>query len=288
MLPKEYLDNLFKNEEASERLSLILEHRNFTINVLGENPKLFLNDWIKTKTFKEYPMKRKFPIIYEHDEQKEILHSESEFNPENISHDKMKVFSVIDVNLWDQAKWKGFGFFVDSLGLGIFMAFENIEAGKEIFDNWIRRFSSEDKDELINITIVKGVDKNNPFWYRVLISSNIDKGPFKSNSLFVTARYHEMNTNCSQNLDNLISSYNVLKQFRLCPAEIIDDGKDIKPYLNKAILKRTLFVRNAWEIGDNDLESIVIRKGDSPLIPNDVVDAPILKVLKRKAEQKNR
>ncbi len=156
---REYLENLFKNEELHERLSFIFEHRKFTINVLGENAKFFLNNWINTKSFKEYPMKRETPITYKFDDNEAIqIPTKEDFNAENISHDKRKAFSVIDVGLWDQAKWRSFGIFVDSSGLTIFIGYENIEAGKNIFDNWIKRYGKEDKNEHIKITIIKGVD----------------------------------------------------------------------------------------------------------------------------------
>lgn len=281
--PEAHLENLFKKEEIIERLSLIFEHRKFTINILGTNPKLFLNDWIKTGTYKEYPMKRETPIIYEFNKQKEALNSNEKINPENIRHDKIKAISIIDVNLWNQAKWKGFGFFGNSASFGIFIAYRDIEAGKRIFDNWIERFGREDKDEVIRIAIIKGVDKNNPFWYRVHISSNIDEDSVKTSSFIVcTSRFHEMNANSSRNLDYLIGGYNKFKRFQLCPALIEENGKINKICFDKAIIKKALYFRNAWEIGELDIDSVVIKKGDAPIIPADIMDAPVLKVLKKR------
>ena len=75
-----------------------------------------------------------------------------------------------------------------------------------------------------------------------------------------------------------------MKQYRLCPAKIIDNGK-IEPYFDRAILKRTLYIKNAWEIGEHDLDRDVIKKNDSPIIPNDISDVPVLKLLKKKNEQ---
>lgn len=283
--PKEYLENLFKKEELHERLSIIFEHRNFVLNILGDKPKLFFSDWIEGKSFKEYPLKRKTPISFNQKEQKvESDNSNDKFNPDKVGHDKRKVFSIIDTTIWDKAKWKGFGFFGDSLGLGVFIAYEDEIAGKRIFDNWIKKVGKEDKDEQIKITIIKGVDKNNPFWYRVHVSSNIDKDEFKSGNLFILAsRFHEMNANSSINLDNLINGFNTLKQYRLCPAKIIDiNTGQIEPYFDRAILKRELYIKHAWEIGKHDLDNVVIKKGDSPIIPDNVINAPVLEVLKNK------
>lgn len=43
---KAHFTTLFKDEEVNERLSLILEHRKFSINAMGEQPKILLDDWI--------------------------------------------------------------------------------------------------------------------------------------------------------------------------------------------------------------------------------------------------
>ncbi len=127
------------------------------------------------------------------------------------------------------------------------------------------------------------IDKNNPFWYRVLISSNIDKSSLAPDNQFIlTVQIHEMNANNSKNLNYLINVYNETQKFRLCPAKIKVDEKMFLPCFDRGILKSKLFFRNAWEIDEDDLESLVIKKDDSPFIPNDVLDAPVLKVLKRK------
>jgi len=40
-----FVSNLFEKEEINERLSLIIKHRDLSINLLGDKPKLFFNDW---------------------------------------------------------------------------------------------------------------------------------------------------------------------------------------------------------------------------------------------------
>ncbi|MCF7909805.1 MAG: hypothetical protein K9L58_04745, partial [Candidatus Omnitrophica bacterium] len=210
----------------------------------------------------------------------------SKHNIDTDRHDGRKVFSVIDANLWDQAKWRGFGFLGDSSGVAAFIAYEDIEAGKKIFDNWIKRFGKEDMAEEIRIAIIKGVDKTNPFWYRVHVSSNLRKEAIGTENLIVSlSRFHEMNARSFQNIDLLIDGYNIEKQFRLLPAQINSDGTGIKPYLDRAILKRTLIVKNAWEVGENDLDSAVIKAGDSPVIPEGVKNPPVFKLLSKKGRR---
>ena len=54
------------------------------------------------------------------------------------------------------------------------------------------------------------------------------------------------------------------------------------PFLESAIIKREIIIRNAWEIGLHDLESVAIKKGDIPIIPDNIENAPVLEVLKKR------
>jgi hypothetical protein len=197
-----------------------------------------------------------------------------------IRHDEIKTYSIIDTPLWEKAKWMGFGFLVHPIErLGIVLAYENLEAGIEIFKKWINKLGNEDKAELIKITIIKGVDKNNPYWYRVNISSNLDNifSSQPDNYIVVSSRSHQMEPTSPDNLNNLIALYNAEKKYKLYPAKISDNN--IMPYFDKSILKTTLTIKEAWEIGEHDLERTAINENDSPIIPEHIKDAPILKVL---------
>lgn len=282
--PHELLINLFKNEEINERLTFVVEHRNFTINVLGDTPKLFFADWINQNGIKEYGLNRDSPINYKFDDIRSVdeRKSEAKFTLEEIKHSQRKVSSIIDVHLWDEAKWIGFGFFIDGNGLGVFIGYTHIDVGKKIFADWIMRFGRSDLEEKIRITIIKGVDKNNPYWYRVHISADVKNEELKSGDhVLIASRIHEMNANSPDNLNNLIGAYHYYKEFRLCPAEVVMNVNRLNPFEEYSILKHKIIIRNAWEIGLNDLDSVVIRQGDNPIIPENIKNAPILDVLKR-------
>lgn len=275
--------NLFKNEEVTERFSLVFEHKKFINNILGTTPKFFLNDWVKDKSYKEYTYTRVKPILYSisNDQPKSVLNKK--VDTETIRHDKRKIYSIIDVKLWDQAKWIGFGFFGYSLYFGLSIAYENPIFGEKIFNDWISRFGKEDKNEQIRITIIKGIDKHNPNWYRVHVSSNIEAELMnESEVIFSTSRVHELHANSSQNLDNLVNEFSKRKQYLLCPAKLSKNGFGFEPDTTRAILKRSLNIRYAWEIDEHDLDVVVLKKGDSPVIPEHIVDAPVLRALRRK------
>jgi hypothetical protein len=271
-----YLKKVFLNEEVNERLSIILEHSRMTTNVLGM-PKLFFKDWFDEKTKKYSLIREQMPDFSD-----DINNSKTEKNhPYNANHSQRKVYSVIEDELWNKATWQAFGFFVDNNVLGVFLAFKDSEAGQSIFKNWITRFGNVDIKEEIKITIIKGVDKQRPFTYRVNIGSNIDKSNLSEDNLIITtSRFHDLHPQNSDNLDRLIKEFENQKSFRLCPATIVNETK-VSPIINLSIKKCQLFIKHAWEIGDHDLDNMAIKKDDNPIIPIDVKDAPILEVLKR-------
>ncbi len=276
-----YVKNIFQKEEVLERLYLIFEHINFSTNLLGDAPKLIFSDWVSYLKPTEYISKRKTPIHFNLDAEKinEIC-QENDMN--KVRHDEIKTHSVIDVPQWDKANWKGFGFlFHPQNGLGIILAYENADDGEKIFDRWINAYGEEDKLDSIKITIIRGVNKSHPHRYRVHISANIDtNNSHQSNKLFVvSSRIHEMNASSPQNLNNLIGLFNATKKYRLYPAKINLDGGGIDPIFSKSILKTTLIIREAWEIGENDLDRVVIKVNDNPIIPEGKSKAPVLKIL---------
>lgn len=282
--PLEYIKKLFEKEELNERLSLIFHHRNFTLNILGNNPKFTSRDWIKPATIKQYPLKRERPLTFHIEEELNTYSGATKPKLDEVRHDKRKIYSMIDDELWNKAGWVGFGVMNHPQhGFGLLLCFKSGDIGRKIFDNWINKIGTDDKEERIRITIIRGVDKNHPHWYRVQISSNIDKQKNDVNNLiFVTSRIHEMNPNNSNNLEYAINTFNSRKEYKLFPCRMINEGKDLEPYFDKGIIKRELNIRYAWEIGENDMEAVVIKKDDIPIIPENINDAPVLKVLKRK------
>lgn len=280
-----HLENLFKNEEIVERLALIFSHGKFLNNVLGDKSGSQFRDWVDESKVQRFPSKRIYPLFPNLSDAHEARKSDTG-EPPKFRHDNRIVESVIETSLWDAAKWRAFGFFGDSRGMVIFLAYENIEFGKKIFDNWIKRFGQQDETEAIKISIIRGVHSRNPNWYKVHIASNLDVRSFKPGKYILSAsRFHEINAESHINLQNLINGFKHFKQYRFCPAKITS-GAGIQPILDSAIIKKSLIVREAWEIGPHDLDSVVIRKGDQPIIPSNMENPPVNQLLKQRlAEQ---
>jgi len=103
----ETLENLFKNEEVHKRQSFVFEHRNFTMNILGDKPKLFYDSWKADENI-QYPNKRTAPLIYnsknERNRDEKQQSSKLDFN--NAKHTDIQAFSIIDNLLWEmQMEW---------------------------------------------------------------------------------------------------------------------------------------------------------------------------------------
>lgn len=281
---KDFFINLYKNDEVNERLSIILEHRSFLTNILTAKPKLFLEDW-KSDSIKNYELIRKSSPISIKEISKRDIEKKTDWS--KITHKNLRSETIIDSHLWDKALWQGFGFAVfPKIPFVIFLGFENGEAGKKIFEVWINEYGRIDQNEVISLTIVKGINKENPNWYKVLVSKRIDKEKLKDGNLVsISSRFHKMEPQENTNLTNLIAGYQHNKKYVLIPAQIDGDMK-IKPYPELGILKTELKIINAWTIGIHDFECVVITEDDNPIIPNNITNAPIIEVLKEKLNKR--
>jgi hypothetical protein len=139
---------------------------------------------------------------------------------------------------------------------------------------------------VISLTIVKGINKENPNWYKILVSKKIDKEKMKDGNLMsISSRFHKMEPQENTNLTNLIAGYQHYNKYVLIPAQIDDDMK-VRPYPQLGILKTELKIMNAWTIGIHDFERVVIAEDDDPIIPDDLSNAPIIEVLKENLNKK--
>ncbi len=281
---EQHFIKLFKKEAVHERLSLILGHRNSVLNILGDNPKLFFDNWIDYYKPSKYDMKRKAQVSFNYEKIiKDRTEKYRKEDMEEIPHNQVITHTIIDMPLWDKAKWKGFGFtFHPKEGIGVFLAFENSDSAKIIFQDWKNRIGDKDKDELISIVIIKGINKKNPCWYKVIVTINekvLDLSQLEG-LIRIPSRFHLMTPKDSINLNHISSGINHFKKYKLFPASMNKDGS-VEPFFDEGIIKTSLIIKEAWEIGLNDLASVAIKEDDNPIIPNEHKDdAPVLDVLK--------
>lgn len=278
---KDYLKKIFENEEVFERIAIVFNHKAFIDDIFTKDPKVFLDNWYNANTMKEYPLKEWKNLIVENEE---ITNDNVEISEMKITHNKTNVFSVIDNNLWDKAGWNGFGFAAQGqYFIGATLHFQDFNVGKKIFEEWKKEFGKEIENK-IRISIIKGVNKNNPYWYKVFITPNIDGNNQKDGLFMVSSRFHLME---SQNPNNLLQVIKAYENFGFLPllAATTATGAFEIDSISRINIKNFTIV-NAWEINLNDFEQTAILEDDDVFIPDGVTDAPILKVLQMKRNNK--
>ena len=203
---------------------------------------------------------------------------------EQLRHTDRRIFSPIDIPLWDRAKWRGTLYVSHPDGPPILaIGFEDGEAGQAIFRAWKERWGDVDKDDELRVAIITGLSKQNPAEYAVVVGPNLRHVPEDENKrLLFVSRIHRMTPNNLQNLEHFIQFHNRMGYFFLAPAQINADGNNHQmPSREHALLKRKLDVRQAWQIGENDPDIAVLRKDDEPIVPEGETDPPVSNALRR-------
>lgn len=75
------------------------------------------------------------------------------------------------------------------------------------------------------------------------------------------------------------------KNFLLAPAHLVSANQFPAITLALAIRKDEVSIRNAWEVGPNDMDSVAILADDDPYIPSDVQDLPVRELLRLKEQR---
>jgi tetratricopeptide (TPR) repeat protein len=203
------------------------------------------------------------------------------FDKDKTKHKDIEITSVINVALWDKAKWgaTGFMYWPPDITPGLMIGYKEIEYGEKIFRGWNRFISDGNLDDLIDVTIIKGINKKYPAHYRIAIGPTLERLAYsKGNSrqIYLINRLNTMEPPDTTNLDTFLKAYEKAGKCYLLP-QSFGQGMPCSPEL--IMTKTNLRLINAWEIG---LESPIITAllpDDDPVIPDDVVSPPCLKVL---------
>ena len=185
----------------------------------------------------------------------------------------MFVSSIIDLELWNEAKWSGMAFVSDpSLRdppIACFM-FANEEAGEKIFSSLKKDFGHTDSKEEIRLSFIESISKKEPRDYKVHFGSSrdalVDKlenyGMEKDSSLLVTiTRFHEMNPpNDPSSLTVFKHSYRHFKTFFITNA--ITKNGQLQPSFSNFIQKNKVCFRTKSEVikDKNDEDYVVFGK----------------------------
>jgi len=176
---------------------------------------------------------------------------------------------------WDKAKWSGTVFLFDPDGAkkqipGLGIGFADFEAGKQIFENWIKRVGHVDEFEEIRVSIIEGQlpdDKRDG--YTVMISSNPDHTirreqqthpEFQPETVMLVSRMHRMNpAPGSQNLERFKKAVADFGFYRLFPAHVANHqihDQDLSLYVEK----REIHFTQAENLRSGEPEYAVLAK----------------------------
>jgi hypothetical protein len=292
---KATLAKLFRDELAIERSLNFTGSFVTTANVLGTKAKARVSAWTQPDT-KEFDTKRterwddgdvRRPASVRPKPLK-IGQGEAPVemsDPSKTRQKEIQTVSLIREPLWGRAGWSGTAFVTAAEGDDppvLALGFKERKAAAEIFKHWEKELGSADSRGLLRLTVIRGINETEPYWYRVVIGSNPEVA-FSSrqirHAIFVS-RACTMTPSNDVNLNRFLAAYNLSKKFYLAPAMITDAGFGLveSPWL----LKDELILRDAWEIGMNDLDSHAIYADDVPIIPAGKANPPVAQLLQRK------
>ena len=243
----------------------IVRSANFTLsyirmaNVIGVKPKYQIDDWTKdTQEPVPKPSEQVRPPLEKGIDQEEV--NFKDLDKSQVSQRQMKNVSIIRNKLWDEAGWRGVMFgWVPQAGIPPFMAliFDNPAAAEKIFLNWRQEFGDQDVDHAIRISIMRDIDLESPYDYRMGISRNIDQFKGGSGLMANATRIHTMNAKTNTNLESFLKQYDEKKGYILTFAAFGSDGAPSVRH-DLGILKTDLTIKSPADVGDNDFDSVLV------------------------------
>ena len=299
--PEETLTKLLRDEGALERALNFT--RGFVVqgNVLGSSPKTKISDWKKADA-RLYPLSRS--QVWDTSSRRdassdlkgtrppdfEVIQGEPPVDTPDagtIRHTDMEAISLIRGSLWDRAEWSAAAYIVaidDSMPPVLALVFKDRETARQIFRAWRRELGPHDNDDKLRVSIIRGIDKENPFTYRVIIGANVRAASPGSDTRYILSSYriHTMVPTSDENLVRFLGSFRKLGHYVLAYALTGDDTRSIRPIFDDAIGKRELNVREAWEVGRHDLDSGGILVDDDPIVPATQQDPPVRELIEWK------
>jgi hypothetical protein len=165
------------------------------------------------------------------------------------------------------------------------LGFEDIAAAKEIFAGLKAKLGSVDVEERLRLTIIVGVNKNEPNVYNAVVGTNFSDAQSGQMVLSV-AQICTMKQQIPGNMERFAKLVKEVSRFTIVPVELSAGSNREAMNLEFGIELKTLNVREAWEIGEHDRDSMGIRLDDDPIIPPDIHDAPVEKMLSQRRSRR--
>jgi hypothetical protein len=265
------LERLFGDEAVSHRIAMITTYPN-SHSRLYRKPFSQLSDWDERNP-QTYELKEARPalpakgVAVAVEESKPAAPPKGEL-PRN--HKKLGVRSVIDLQIWDQAVWRGCGYLDTGPDLPPIMAllFQNADAATRIFERWRQRFGEKDEADEIAISLIRKLPGWNPDHYIVQITSSLPNAgnAMSGKVLSMPMRSLEVTPTSSANLERFLTAYSAFGVYGILPGIMLSQP-NIHPELifDLAIEKHALIVKDAAEITEHDPEATALNMRGIPL-----------------------
>jgi hypothetical protein len=291
-----YMTELMGEERAFERSINTAHVQTIISNIMGHQPKLRLADWKRDLPVELFPLQRDVPWNSglgpldeeEREDDREVAFGKGEpppelLNWENSRHSEIEVSALIDDPLWNRARWRATFFALGPEGVPPFLGlgFKDRDAAIAIFSDWERRFGKVDKDDDLRISILTGIDKENPAAYRIIVGGKMRRPKDGKRLIVIASRINTMEPTDSRNLNNFLAAYNKAGRYILIPAHYDEAARSVDFIAGYRIGKRELFVRPMWQVDENDPDIAAVQSDDNPVLPDDSDDFPIVRALKR-------
>jgi len=181
----------------------------------------------------------------------------------------MYLTGPIDVDLWNKAKWRATFFMCypdrpPVLGL----AYEDESAARNIFETWHQRYGENDEYEELRISIIEGEIPGGEPGYSVHVGSDPEAAikrfrdagyAFDDDLMMMVSRINRMTPPTgSRNLEMFKQYYKTFKTYFLAPGVISKDRQQLNPILELGIYKGKIQIRHVSEIGENDVDRVVL------------------------------
>lgn len=175
------------------------------------------------------------------------------------------VQSLIDVELWDSARWKGTAFLHDPRGTeppGLGLLFDDMRSGKRIFSGWQERVGKADRYEEIRVSVIRGEILGLASGYSVHISSDplhsasradAEGSHLDFQTAVIISRVQRMTpTSESVHLAQFEKDFLKHKRYLLLPVSLKGN-----PEIDFAIEKHEIHFRQASEINADDVDAAI-------------------------------
>ena len=138
------------------------------------------------------------------------------------------------------------------------LMFKDREVAAKIFERWRERFERADKEEEIHIGIVRRFSAEHPTHYGMVITSKVPRDPGDSRITMFASRSLTMEPSDEVNLTGFLDLYKKAGAYLLMPAVMVP-GQPPQFIDGLYLLKRTLHVKTAADLGPSDLENMFLK-----------------------------